>query len=237
MSPPTCLPSFIQIHPLLLGASRALPPLPRSFPIFFAEDRGNSLASPRLGSFLGDFPAVVFRRTARANGEREKVEIWQGDAPCHVPTPYQVSSQSANSFHRLPGPYLLSTGFSRGRPRNPSISPLRLGDFPAVFFQWTARANGEREEAAVQDPDPAAYELQLHKVSLQSVHFFYKLPLLYLFPPGFPIFFTEHRGTHRPQSPRPFPRSFSHGRHGQTEKGRRRQFSIQTPHVMFFRST
>ena len=69
------------------------------------------------------------------------------------------------------------------------------------------------------------------------MHFFYRLSLPYLFSPGFPIFFTEHRGTHRPQSPRPFPRSFSHGRHGQTEKGRKRQFRFQTPHVTYFHST
>ena len=94
MSPPTCLPSFIQIHPLLLGASRALRPLPRSLPIFFAEDRPlpiffaeDRLGPARLGSSLGDFPAVVFQRTARANGGREKVEIWQGHAPRHVLTP------------------------------------------------------------------------------------------------------------------------------------------------------
>ena len=122
-------------------------------------------------------------------------------------------------------------------PRNPSISPLGLGDFPAVFFQWTVRANGAWEKAAIQVPDPSGQELQLHQVSCQSVHSFYRLSLPYLFSPGFPIFFTEHRGTHRPQSPRPFPRSFSHGRHGQTEKGRKRQFSIPTPHVTYSHST
>ena len=119
-----------------------------------------------LGSApLGDFPAVFFRRAARANGEREKREIWQEDASCHVLTPCQVSSQSVHSFYRLPGPYLLSTGFPRGRPRNPAISPLCLGDFPAAFFRWTVRANGEREKAAIQVPDPSGPELQLHQVS------------------------------------------------------------------------
>ena len=48
--------------------------------------------------------------------------------------------------------------------------------FP-VFFPWTARANGEREKAAIQYPDPSCHLLQLHKVSAQSVHFFYRLPL------------------------------------------------------------
>ena len=96
-------PSTPAVSPDLFGRGSASPDLFR---------RG----SPRPGSArllsLGDFPAVVFRGTARANGEREKVEIWQGDAPRHVLTPCEVSSQSDHSFYRLPGPYRLSTGFS-----------------------------------------------------------------------------------------------------------------------------
>ena len=61
-----------------------------------------------------------------------------------------------------PGPITSLPAFPRGRPRSPSISPLGLGDFPAVFFSWTARANGERERAAIRYPDLSGHKLALH---------------------------------------------------------------------------
>ena len=94
-----------------------------------------------------------------------------------------------------PGPITSLPAFPLGRPRSPSISPLGLGDFPAVFFSWSARANGERETAAIQYPDLSGHKLALHQVSSRSVHAFYRLPpSLSIFPGPFRSFSSSTAG-------------------------------------------
>ena len=113
------------------------------------------------------------------------------------------------------------------------LGSARLGDFPAVFFQRTPRANGEREKAAIQYPDTSCHVLEPCQVSASFLYSFYRLPGPYLFLPGPPDLF--HRGPRNSTASVAsafFPRSFSHGRYGQTKKERRRQFCTQTPYVM-----
>ena len=117
-----------------------------------------------------------------------------------------------------------------GSARLPSA---RLGDFPAVFFQRTPRANGEREKAAIQYPDTSCHLLEPCQVSSSFLYSFCRLPGPFLFLPGPPDLF--HRGPRNSTASVAsafFPRSFSHGRYGQTKKGRRRQFCTRTPYVM-----
>ena len=68
VSPLTCC--FIKIHPLCLGASRALYPLPRSFPVFFAEVCGNSAqhGSAPVGDFRGLFPTDTTGKGRKGEG-------------------------------------------------------------------------------------------------------------------------------------------------------------------------
>ena len=86
--------------------------------------------------------------------------------------------------------------FGRGPRGLSASSALAAAASSPVFFSWTARANGEREKTAIFSPDLSGQQLQLHQLSIQSVHPFYRLPVPYLVPPGLPDLF--HRG------PRPF---------------------------------
>ena len=82
--------------------------------------------------------------------------------------------------------------FGRGPRGLSASSALAAAASSPVFFSWTARANGERERAAILHPDPSGQQLQHPQVSLRSAHFFNRLPPPYLFSPGFPDLF--HRG-------------------------------------------
>ena len=169
-----------------------------SLPAFPLERPRSPSISP-LG--LGDFPAVFFSWSARANGERETAAIQYPDLSGHELALHQVSSRSVHSFYGLPLPYLFSPGLSDLFHRAPRASTASVASaFSPVFFSWTARANGEREKAAILHPDPSGQQLALHQISSRSVHAFYRRSLPYLFSPGLPDLF--HRG------PRSFYRPF-----------------------------
>ena len=133
----------------------------------------------------------------------------------HLPAYFQVPP-----LPRLPVPFLgkrprVSRSFSHGRQEQTEKGRRRQFGIPTPHVMYY--------NSTKFPPPPCT----------PSIGF----PFPNCFSRAFPIFFTEHRGPHRPQSPRRFSRSFSHGRHGPTEKGRRRQFSIQTPPVIYYNST
>ena len=153
MSPATSVPSFIQIHPLLLGASRALYPLPRSFPVFFAEDREKTpwprWPRPRLGSSRR-FPreihpsallASVISPRSFSNGRYGQTERGRR-RQFRFQTP-QVRNYNSTKFHDNPCIPSIGSPFPIYFPRaSRSFSPRtagliglsRLGLFPALFL-------------------------------------------------------------------------------------------------------
>ena len=158
------------------------------------------LGRPRSPSIsplgLGDFPAVFFSWSAWANGERETAAIQYPGLPGHELALHQVSSRSVHAFYGLPVPYLFSPGLSDLFHRAPRASTASVASaFSPVFFSWTARANGERETAAIRYPDLSGHKLALHQVSSRSVHAFYRLPpSLSIFPGPFRSFSSSTAG-------------------------------------------
>ena len=184
-------------HPPLtrsIGSPISIAPLP----VFFAEGRGTHRPqSPRLPR---SFSEQRYGQTER--GRNSKFCRQMSPVTIYLSTkfhdhPIIPSIGSPVSIFPLPVPPDL---FGRGPRGLSASSALAAAAFSPVFFSWTARANGEREKAAILHPDLSGQQLQLYQVILRSVYSFYRLPLPYLFFPGLPDLF--HRG------PRPFHRLF-----------------------------
>ena len=168
-------------HPPLtrsIGSPISIAPLP----VFFAKGRGTHRPqSPRLPR---SFSEQRYGQTER--GRNSKFCRQMCPVTIYLSTKFHdhpsiPSIGSPVSIFPLPVPPDL---FGRGPRGLSASSALAAAASSPVFFSWTARANGEREKAAIRYPDLSGHKLALHKVSLRSVHFFYKLPLPYLFPPG-----------------------------------------------------
>ena len=161
-----------------IGSPFSISPLPA----FFAEGRGTQRPqSPRPPR---SFSEPRYGQTEQ--GRNSKFCRQMSPVTIYLPTkfhdhPMMPSIGSPVSIFPLPVPPDL---FGRGPRGLSASSALAAAASSPVFFSWTARANGEREKAAIRYPDLSGHKLALHKVSLRSVHFFYKLPLPYLFPPG-----------------------------------------------------
>ena len=187
-------------HPIIpsIGSPVSIFPLPVPPDLFGRGPRGLSASSALTAAASSP---VFFSWTARANGEEEKAAIFYPDPSGQQLALHQISSRSVHAFYGLPVPYLFSPGLSDLFHRAPRASTASVASaFSPVFFSWTARANGERETAAIRYPDLSGHKLALHQVSSRSVHAFYRRSLPYLFSPGLPDLF--HRG------PRSFYRPF-----------------------------
>ena len=136
-------------------------------------------------------------------------------------TAYQVSTFS-------PPPFVRNIHSKKGRGRG------RGGQGGGGL--WLPRSSAKKigRDREREDRDRRAYrshDRMAMKFGREVVHDTRHLPAYFQVPPlpRLPVPFLGKR-------PR-VSRSFSHGRHGQTEKGRRRQFGIPTPHVMYYNST
>ena len=169
-----------------IGSPISISPLPA----FFAEGRGTHRPqSPRPPR---SFSEPRYRQTEQGRNSKfcrqmSPVTIYLSTKFHDHPTIPSIGSPV--SIFPLPVPPDL---FGRGPRGLSASSALAAAASSPVFFSWTARANGEREKAAILPLDPSGQQLQLHQVSLRSAHFFNRLPLPYLFSPGFPDLF--HRG-------------------------------------------
>ena len=142
-----------------IGSPISISPLP----VFFAEGRGTHRPqSPRPPR---SFSQQRYGQTER--GRNSKFCRQMFPVTIYLSTkfhdhPIIPSIGSPVSIFPLPVPPDL---FGRGPRGLSASSALAAAASSPVFFSWTARANGEREKAAIFYPDPSGQQLALHQVS------------------------------------------------------------------------